>query len=369
MGAMVRSCLGLVVFSGLIVMSSCADSKKSSRDHDAGEGGEGEPGGGTAGRGGAAGATGKGGRGGAGGTAGGAGRTGGSAGTPAGGSDDGGTSGSDSAGDGNAGSGEGGVDAGGSSGEGGNAGESSAGEGNAGTGGNGGNAGTSNAGTSNAGNAGTGNAGNAGAGNAGNAGAGDGGTGGQPSTPTGCERTPTGAVLASTDFSTDIFANPAWTRSDTSVSIADGVLSIGVDTAYDDYVEVGLTNATLPIVIELRARTLELAAISEIQPIIVAFYEGRWVDATYSSNWGWMLSNSSAYADSQLLAPAQGQWARLRVLLGTTTSELCIEREGDTAYGRVVTTTMTLPSAIPAVRVRQAWDYRYELDEMRVLKP
>jgi hypothetical protein len=331
---MVRISLGLVVFSGVVLLSSCSDSKRSSRDHDAGEGGEGgDASGGTTGKGaaaGRAGSAGKGGSGGAsgsasGGTAGkGTAGKGGAAGSSAGGTDSAGASaegGADTGGDGNAGAGESG-----SGGAGGGAGEGSAGEGNA-------------------------------------------GAGGEPSTLTGCERTPRGDVLVSADFSSDVFLDSAWTKSDTSVSLAGGLVTIGADAGYDDYVEVALASATLPIVIEVRARTAETATTADILPVVVAFYEGRWVDVAYSTSWGWMLSNASAYAESQIRAPTQGEWVSLRALIGATSSELCVKRESDESYGRVATTSMTLPSGITAVRIRQAWDYLYEIDELRVVEP
>ena len=187
-------------------------------------------------------------------------------------------------------------------------------------------------------------------------------------TRTGCEREPQGAVLLDADFSADLFADGAWTRSDSSVTLSGGNLTIGADGAADDYVGVDLTGATLPIVLELRERTTEADPINEVMPVNELFFDGVWLDATYIADSGWMLSNSD-YSGSHTQAPEQGEWITLRVLLDTNASELCAKKEGDAAFTRVTTSNLALPDTLFNVHVRQAWDFRYELSALRVQRP
>jgi len=71
-------------------------------------------------------------------------------------------------------------------------------------------------------------------------------------------------------------------------------------------------------------------------------------------------------SDSHTNAPVQGEWITLRVLLGTNGSELCAKKDGDTAFTRVTTSELTLPDTLFNVHVRQAWDFRYELETLRI---
>jgi hypothetical protein len=56
-------------------------------------------------------------------------------------------------------------------------------------------------------------------------------------------------------------------------------------------------------------------------------------------------------------------------LLGTDGSELCVKKDGDAAFTRVTTSSLTLPDTLFNVHVRQAWDLRYELSTLRVQRP
>jgi hypothetical protein len=199
-------------------------------------------------------------------------------------------------------------------------------------------------------------------------GSGGAGEGGAVEARTGCEREPEGAVILDADFSSDLFADSAWARSDSSVALSEGIVKIGADAAVDDYIGVELTGATLPVVLELRERATESDPINEVLPVNELYFDGVWLDATYLADSGWMLSNSD-YSGSHTSAPDQGGWITLRVLLGTDGSELCVKKDGDAAFTRVTTSSLTLPDTLFNVHVRQAWDLRYELSTLRVQRP
>lgn len=326
-----KTSLSVVIGTLLVATSSCGDSGSSDDDDDAGErtAGSGKGGAG-AGRGGTAGAP-----------------SGGRSMSTGGGSPRGGSGGT---------AGEAGNNGPGQSGEGG------APNGNGGTGGKAGSGARGGSGGTTSGDAGTTGTGTAGESTAGN--------GGEPSTPTGCEREPAGTVLVDADFTSNVFLDSTWTRSeDTSVTLSGGIVSITTDGDVDDYIQVALTNGTLPLVIDIRQRTVESTPHNEVIPVTEMSVGGTWVKTTYLTDTGWLLSATSDFSGSHIEGPAQGEWVTVRALIDVGTSELCAKKDSDASFTRVTTTELGLSAAIENVHVRQAWDFSYEISSLRVQRP
>ncbi|HEX9621908.1 MAG TPA: hypothetical protein VF989_17300, partial [Polyangiaceae bacterium] len=142
---------------------------------------------------------------------------------------------------------------------------------------------------------------------------GQGGALGPCSLPAGSE------VLVDESFDSDVFLLPRWTRTDTSVSVAGGLLVISADESNDDYADLALLNQPMPIVIELRERvvsggqsyrfvTLEAFYSSPAGRVAAMYYEGV--------NAGWQLTTEDDFTGSVVNGPsAEGEWSTLRLFL------------------------------------------------------
>lgn len=198
------------------------------------------------------------------------------------------------------------------------------------------------------------------------------GNGGQGGVSNACNVPAASAVLIDEPFTSDVFTGNVWARSDGSVTVQNGLLSIVANGNWDDYAECSLTNGNLPIVVEARLRNVSGGG-SDWLPVVESHYDtsGNRVAVGFSnaSGYGWTIDPSGGPSGSFVDAPtAEGDWITYRIFLRSDGGVLCVKNDTESDFEMVATGSWQIPSTITTVRCRQAWDAVSEVDYIRVLK-
>jgi hypothetical protein len=199
---------------------------------------------------------------------------------------------------------------------------------------------------------------------------GGGGSGGMASDPE-CVFSNDVIVVFDETFDTDVFGTTSWDRTDTSVNVSGGYLTIAPDDAYDDFAEIELSGA-MPLVIEARLHNVPPSGVPDWLPVVETFYgdTSTKVAITYYSTegYGWVIDAGGGWSGSHVNAPsADGEWMTVRAFIRSDGGALCTKSDAQAGFTLVATKTWSLPGGLIRLRARQSYDASAEFDWIRIV--
>jgi hypothetical protein len=193
----------------------------------------------------------------------------------------------------------------------------------------------------------------------------------------------TSQVIFHSDFDSDVFTS-GWTRTDQSVvvDIAQGVLRIGADAAYDDRAQRALS-ATFPITVEARMRLVS-GGRNHLLPYLVVGYEPTQTEGIFIAylpgqsptgqlfGWAfgrasWVSTSLDPFTHSYANPPgSEGVWVTITAEIRSDGGKLYSRLDGQAASTLVASATWSIPGQMTTMFLAQPWDAVCEYDYMTV---
>jgi hypothetical protein len=180
-----------------------------------------------------------------------------------------------------------------------------------------------------------------------------------------------GAELLNEQFSSDVFCNGEWQRTDsTSVTVDTdhGWLHIAADGDYGDYASKPIT-IKLPIIVETRMRLVS-GGEDYTLPALEFLYDqaAMPIGITYNTGLGgWLFGVSPDFTYIHTHGPsAENTWTTVRAVIRETGGELYARYDNEPDFTYVTASTFTLPNPVIQVKLRQHWDAVIDIDYITI---
>ncbi len=178
-------------------------------------------------------------------------------------------------------------------------------------------------------------------------------------------------TLFSEQFSTDVFGNGDWARSDGSISVntTDGWLHIGAGGGYDGFAE-KIVNLSSPITVESRMKLVSGGNNYRL-PALKLYYgptDDDVVDIFYlrndNSQYGWRFKG---WTFLETHSPTgENIWVTVKAIIRADGGELLAKFDSDNAFTSIITKSWSIPNTIVKIRYGQPWDAVCEIDYISV---